>query len=175
MPAPKKSAAASSNFTAVVGTDEARVKEAALALSRELAPADAGDFGVEVIDGVAENAEHCERIVRSVMEALQTLPFFGGGKLVWLKNANFLADTQVGKTIAALEGAESILDYVEKQSAVRGEVPPQRHGGGQAPVRLQAHPEAGRPARVRQAGHQQDRAGRTRSCRWCNAGRARWD
>jgi DNA polymerase III subunit delta len=113
MPAPKKSA--TSNFTAVLGTDESRVKETALGLSRELAPADAGDFGVEIIDGVAESADHCERIVRSVMDALQTLPFFGGGKLVWLKNANFLADTQVGKTIAALDGAEAILDYVEKQ------------------------------------------------------------
>ena len=105
MPATKKSAAASSNFTAVLGTDESRVKETALALSRELAPADAGDFGAENIDGVAENAEHCAQIIRNVMDALQTLPFFGGGKLVWLKNANFLADTQIGKTIAAIDGA----------------------------------------------------------------------
>ncbi len=112
MPPPKK--AAPSNFTAVIGTDEANVKEAALKLSRELAPADAGDFGAEIIDGAADNADHCAQIVRRVMDALQTLPFFGGGKLVWLKNANFLADSQVGKTIAALEGAEAILDYVEK-------------------------------------------------------------
>jgi len=115
MPAPKKSAAASSKFTAVLGTDELRVKESALALARQLAPADAGEFGTEVIDGAAENADHCAQVVRNVMEALQTLPFFGGGKLVWLKNANFLADSQVGKTTAAIEGAESILDYVEKQ------------------------------------------------------------
>ncbi len=113
MPPPKKSAAAPSNFTAVIGTDEACVKEAALKLSRELAPADAGEFGVEIIDGSADNADHCAQVVRRVMDALQTLPFFGGGKLVWLKNANFLADSQVGKTIAAIEGAESILDYVE--------------------------------------------------------------
>ncbi|HEY2573183.1 MAG TPA: DNA polymerase III subunit delta, partial [Verrucomicrobiaceae bacterium] len=120
MPAAKKSSstrapAAPSNFAAVLGTDEALVKDAALKLSRELAPADAGDFGADVIDGIAENAEHCERIVRGVMDALQTLPFFGGGKLVWLKNANFLADNQVGKTNAALEGIEAILDYVEQQ------------------------------------------------------------
>lgn len=119
MPAARKSATAAatapSNFAAILGTDESRVKEAALALSRELAPADAGDFGADVIDGAAENAEHCAQIVRQVMEALQTLPFFGGGKLVWLKNANFLADNQVGKTTAALEGMEAILDYVENQ------------------------------------------------------------
>jgi DNA polymerase III subunit delta len=116
MPAPRKSAAAAaSNFTAVLGTDEARMKEAALKLSRELAPPDAGDFGVDVIEGIAESAEHCALLVRRTLDALQTLPFFGGGKLVWLKNANFLGDNQVGKTNAAIEGIEAILDYVEKQ------------------------------------------------------------
>src|SRR5688572_28146933 len=114
MPAPKK-AAAPSNFTAVLGTDEARMKEAALKLSRELAPPDAGDFGVDVIEGIAESAEHCAQLVRRTLDALQTLPFFGGGKLVWLKNANFLGDNQVGKTNAAIDGIEAILDYVEKQ------------------------------------------------------------
>jgi len=112
MPPAKKAAA--SNFVAVVGTDDAVMKEAALKLSRELAPPDAGDFGVEIIEGIAESAEHCGQIVRRVMDALQTLPFFGGGKLVWLKNANFLADNQVGKTNAALDGMETILDYVEQ-------------------------------------------------------------
>jgi DNA polymerase-3 subunit delta len=116
MPAPRKAAAAAaSNFTAVLGTDEARMKETALKLSHELSPPDAGDFGVEVIEGIAESAEHCAQLVRRTLDALQTLPFFGGGKLVWLKNANFLADNQVGKTNAAIEGIEAILDYVEKQ------------------------------------------------------------
>jgi DNA polymerase-3 subunit delta len=91
------------------------MKEAALKLSRELAPADAGDFGVDVIEGIAESAEHCAQLVRRTLDALQTLPFFGGGKLVWLKSANFLGDNQVGKTNAAIEGIEAILDYVEKQ------------------------------------------------------------
>lgn len=112
---PKKSAAPASNFIAVLGTDEALMKEAAIRLSRELTPPDAGDFGVDLIEGIAESAEHCANIVRRTLDALQTLPFFGGGKLVWLKNVNFLADSQVGKTNAATEGMEAILDYVEKQ------------------------------------------------------------
>ena len=117
MPPPKKTSAFATKFVAVVGTDDMRVKETALKLSRELAPADGGEFGTDIIDGVAENADHCAQIIRATMDALQTLPFFGGEKLVWLKNANFLADTQVGKTNAALEGIESILDYVEKLPA----------------------------------------------------------
>ena len=116
MPPPKKSATSSLPFTAVVGTDEARVKEVALKLSRELTPPDAGDFGADIIDGVAESADHCAQIVQSTMGALKTIPFFGG-KLVWLKNVNFMADTQVGKTNAAIDGMEAILDYVEKTNA----------------------------------------------------------
>ncbi|WP_218281237.1 hypothetical protein, partial [Verrucomicrobium spinosum] len=80
MPPSKKaaSAAAATNFTVVMGTDDARMKEAALKLSREQTPADAGDFGVDMIEGIAESAEHCGQIVRRVLDALQTLPFFGG-------------------------------------------------------------------------------------------------
>ncbi|HSJ04962.1 MAG TPA: DNA polymerase III subunit delta [Verrucomicrobium sp.] len=114
MPPSKKAAATSSNFTVVLGSDDARMKEAALKLSREQTPPDAGDFGVDILEGIAESAEHCGQIVRRVLDALQTLPFFGGEKLVWLKNCNFLADTQVGRTNAAIEGMEMILDYVEQ-------------------------------------------------------------
>jgi len=114
MPPPKK-AAASANVVAILGTDDLRVKEAALKLSREMAPEDTSGFGPDIIEGVAESAEHCAQIIRRTLDALQTLPFFGGGKLVWLKNINFLADNQVGKTNAALEGMEAILDYVETQ------------------------------------------------------------
>lgn len=114
----KKSTVASSvsraSIVVVVGTDDLRVKEAALKLSRELSPPDAGEFGNDIIEGIAESAEHCGQIVRSTLDALQTLPFFGGGKLVWLKNVNFLADSVVGRTNAAIEGMEAILDYAEK-------------------------------------------------------------
>jgi DNA polymerase III subunit delta len=117
MAAAPRTASFATNFVAVVGTDDMRVKETALKLSREMAPADGGEFGTDIVDGVAENADHCAQIVKATMEALQTMPFFGGAKLVWLKNANFLADTQVGKTNAAVEGIETILDYAEKLPA----------------------------------------------------------
>jgi len=110
---PSATKRSSSNFVAVMGTDDAMMKEAALKASRELTPPDTGEFGMDVVEGIAESADHCAQIVRKTMEALQTLPFFGGGKLVWLKNVNFLADNQVGKTNAAQDGFEQILDYVE--------------------------------------------------------------
>ena len=36
--------------------------------------------------------------IRSAIEALQTLPFFGSTKVVWLKNANFLGDDQKARS-----------------------------------------------------------------------------
>ena len=86
-----------SQVHAIVGSDESTVKSAAKELAAQLAPAEAGDFGVEIIDGAADNADQAATRIRSAIEALQTLPFFGGGKLVWLKNVNFLADSVLGR------------------------------------------------------------------------------
>jgi len=113
MPAPKKAATSNSQHHAIIGTDEGRVKEVALRLVQQLAPADSGDFGTEIVEGQADNAEHAGRICADVIMALQTLPFFGGGKIVWLKGANFLGDSQTGRAQDAVEGFERILDVLE--------------------------------------------------------------
>ena len=89
---------------AIVGSDESEVKRVAAELAAKLAPPDAGEFGVEVIDACADNVEQAVSKIRSAIEALQTLPFFGGAKLVWFKNANCLADTVIGRS-AAVQGA----------------------------------------------------------------------
>lgn len=110
--AKSKEAAPASNVWAYVGTDDLRVKEAASAKVREITPPDAGEFGVEIIEGTADNADHADRIVRSTLEALQTLPFFGGDKVVWLKGVSFLADNQTGRaetTQRALEELNTLL------------------------------------------------------------------
>src|SRR6266699_5305750 len=92
-----KTQAATANIYAVVGSDEAEVKRVAAELATNLTPPEAGDFGLEIIDGVAENAEQAAARIRSTIEALQTLPFFGSTKVVWLKNANFLGDNVIGR------------------------------------------------------------------------------
>jgi DNA polymerase III subunit delta len=97
---------------AVVGSDEAEVKRIAAELAEKLKPADAGDFGLEVIDGAADNAEQAATRIRSTIEALQTLPFFGGEKLVWLKNANFLADTAIGRAASVQSALEQLSEVL---------------------------------------------------------------
>ena len=111
--AKKKTAKGAANIVAFLGTDEAQVKEAAAKTYGKLLPEDAGDFGGEIIDGGADNAEHAGRICSDVIQALQTLPFFGGQKIVWLKNANFLGDSVTGRAAASLDGQENILELLK--------------------------------------------------------------
>ena len=97
---------------AVVGSDESEVKRVAAELAIDLTPPDAGEFGVEVIDGCADYADQAATRIRSTIEALQTLPFFGGAKLVWLKNVNFLADTVLGRSSSVQEALEELADVI---------------------------------------------------------------
>jgi DNA polymerase-3 subunit delta len=82
--APAKTKSDQLNLVAVVGGDEGAVKAAAIDLAARMAPADAGEFGVEIIDGNVDNAGGAVVRIHQTIEALQTFPFFGGGKLVWL-------------------------------------------------------------------------------------------
>lgn len=102
------------NIHAVLGTDDARVKETAMKLVQKHSQPDAGDFGNDIIDGTAENSEHASQICSQTIQALQTLPFFGGGKVVWLKGANFMGDTVTGRAEAAVTGFENLLDVLEQ-------------------------------------------------------------
>ena len=108
-----KTAESESRIHAVVGSDEGEVKRVAAELAAKLAPPDAGDFGIEVIDACADNVDQAVTRIRSAIEALQTLPFFGGAKLVWFKNANCLADTVLGRSAAVQGALEELADVLE--------------------------------------------------------------
>jgi len=109
----KRSPAKSQAICAVVGSDEAEVKRVALQRSGEMLPAEAGDLGCEIVDGVADNADQAATRVHQTIEAILTLPFFGGDKLVWLKNANFLGDSVTGRSAAVLEALEKLVETLE--------------------------------------------------------------
>ena len=107
-----KTKAVTGSIHAVVGSDEAEVKRVAGDLATKLTPPEAGDFGLEMIDGTADNAEQAGTRIRSTIEALQTLPFFGGAKLVWLKSANFLGDTVIGRAAGVQSALEELTDLI---------------------------------------------------------------
>jgi DNA polymerase III subunit delta len=107
-----KAPVARAEIYAVVGSDEAEVKRIAAELAARLTPPEAGDFGLEIIDGCADNSEQAAARIRSAIEALQTLPFFGGAKLVWLKSANFLSDTVIGRSASVQSALEELADVI---------------------------------------------------------------
>jgi DNA polymerase III subunit delta len=108
-----KAKAASANIFAVLGSDEAEVKRVAAELASNLTPPGAGDFGLEVIDGAVDNVDQAEERVGSAIEALQTLPFFGSTKVVWLKNVNFLGDDQKARSAAVQSALEELSELVD--------------------------------------------------------------
>lgn len=105
--------AATPNIYAIVGSDDGRVKEEALRLHRELTGGIDDGFTHETIDGNADNVEGAFQICRAVVEALQTMPFFGDGKVVWLKNTSFLIDDVTGRSERTLSGVESLKSTLE--------------------------------------------------------------
>ena len=110
----KAKSAVPPKICAVVGSDEAEVKRVAAELATNLTPPDAGDFGLEMIDGAADNAEQAAARIRSTIEALQTLPFFGSTKVVWLKTANFLGDDQKARSAAVQSALEELSELLDR-------------------------------------------------------------
>lgn len=114
MPAAKtKKAAKDTAIHVVAGNDEMAVKARAKELSAELSPAEGGEFAVETIDAHADNAEHAASIIREAILSLSMPGFLAAEKLVWLKSANFLSDTQLGGSKAVLEALEELLKALE--------------------------------------------------------------
>ena len=102
------------NFFAVVGSDEGLVREKALLLYNQLTNGVDDGFTHETIDGIADNSESAFEICSSTVQALLTIPMFGGDKVVWLRNANFLADNVTGRSQRTEAGVESLRNTLEK-------------------------------------------------------------
>jgi len=86
----------------VCGEDEfavkRRAKELYLGWTEEL-----GGMDHEIIDATAANSGEALKALGRLREALQTLPFFGSAKAVWLQNCNFLGDERTASAAAVTE------------------------------------------------------------------------
>ena len=115
--ATRKTSAASANDSRihfVTGSDEAEVRRTAQELAAELAPPDAGEFGLEIIEAPADTVDCSVGMIESTLQGILTLPFFGGGKLVWMKGATFLKDTQQGRSETVQNALEKLLKTLEE-------------------------------------------------------------
>lgn len=93
---------ASNPVALVCGDDEFAVKQRAkeiyLAWTAEL-----GGMDHEILDASVPNSGEALKVLGRFREALQTLPFFGAGKVVWLQNCNFLGDERTASAQAVTE------------------------------------------------------------------------
>lgn len=73
------------------------------------------EFSRELINGFAANVGEVEGAVNRFRDAVQTVSMFGGKRVVWLKDVNFLADSVTGRaesTLKLVEDLQQILDNV---------------------------------------------------------------
>jgi DNA polymerase-3 subunit delta len=98
----------------VCGDDDFSVKQRARKLYEEWC-AELGGLDHEVVDGSALNASEALQKVGRLLEALNTLPFFGGAKVVWFQNCSFLGEDRTGGsaavTAALAELAETLKNF----------------------------------------------------------------
>jgi DNA polymerase-3 subunit delta len=117
MPA-RTAAPPDSAFHLVAGNDDHAVKACARELAAKLTPPGGGDFGLETIDAHADNVDHAASVIHEAILSLSMPGFLAAEKLVWLKNVNFLADTQLG-------GSKTVLAALEElQTFLAGGLPP---------------------------------------------------
>jgi DNA polymerase III subunit delta len=75
----------------IFGEDEFAVKQRARQIHQQWSD-ELGGMDHEILDAAVSNSGEALRVLARLREALQTLPFFGSGKVVWLQNCNFLTD-----------------------------------------------------------------------------------
>jgi DNA polymerase-3 subunit delta len=106
-------AAKASSLALVCGDDEFAVKQRAkqlyLAWTSEL-----GGLDHEIIDASVANSGEALAATARLREALNTLPFFGSGKVVWLRDCNFLGDERTASSQAVTEMLAELAEELKK-------------------------------------------------------------
>ena len=111
---PDSGAKSAPSVALVCGEDEFAVKERAKQLYHQWTQ-ELDGLDHEVLDAAVANSGEALKVISKLREALQTLPFFGKGKVVWLKDCNFLGDERaaqaqvVTETLAEL--AQQLKDF----------------------------------------------------------------
>ncbi|MFM2081481.1 MAG: polymerase subunit delta, partial [Verrucomicrobiota bacterium] len=99
----------------VCGDDDLAAKQRAREIfskwSEEL-----GGSDHETIDANAANSDGSLKAIAKLREAMQTLPFFGGGKAIWFRDCNFLVEDKNLATKAVTETLAEIADELKNFS-----------------------------------------------------------
>ena len=102
-----------SSVTLICGDDEFAVKQRAkqcyLQWCEEL-----GGMDHEIIEASVSNGGDALTAIAGLREALNTLPFFGSGKVVWLRDCNFLGDDRTASSQSVTEILGELAEELKK-------------------------------------------------------------
>src|SRR5688572_2032406 len=106
--------AAAKKFTFICGSDDFLVGRVGKERFEALAAGVTDEFSREIISGFAANVGEVESAVNRFRDAVQTVSMFGGRRVVWLKDVNFLADSVTGRAESTLKLIEDLQQILEK-------------------------------------------------------------
>ena len=105
-------AAKTSPLALICGDDEFAVKQRAKELYLQWC-AELGGMDHETIEATVSNSSDALTIIGKLRESLQTLPFFGGGKAIWLRDCNFLGDERTASSGAVTEAMAELAEELK--------------------------------------------------------------
>ncbi|MFA6959141.1 MAG: DNA polymerase III subunit delta [Opitutaceae bacterium] len=106
-------------FIFVCGADDFLVNRTGKSRYDELTKDVTDEFAREILSGFANNVGEVESAINRFRESVQTVSMFGGKRVVWFKDVNFLSDSVTGR-------AESTLKLVEDLQELLASVDPEQ-------------------------------------------------
>ncbi|MGA3284861.1 MAG: DNA polymerase III subunit delta [Verrucomicrobiota bacterium] len=108
-------AARTPSLALICGEDEFAVKQRAKQLYQQWCD-ELGGMDHETIEAAVANSGEALAAIARLREALQTLPFFGSGKVIWLRDCNFLGDERAASAQAVTETLTELAEELKKFS-----------------------------------------------------------
>ena len=96
----------------ICGEDDFAVKQRARQIYQQWSDA-LGGMDHEIIEATVANGGDALKALGRLREALQTLPFFGGGKAIWLRDCNFLGDERAAQTSDVTEALAELAQELK--------------------------------------------------------------
>ncbi|MEE2715294.1 MAG: DNA polymerase III subunit delta [Verrucomicrobiota bacterium] len=94
----------------IYGDDEFAVSQRARQIYQKWCEEDEGEDN-EIVEAQAATAGEASKALGRLNEAMETLPFFGGGKVIWFKACNYLGDDRTAK---ANDVSQALADLATK-------------------------------------------------------------
>jgi DNA polymerase III subunit delta len=99
----------------VCGDDDFGVKERAREVFGQWS-AEIGGLDHEMIDATVSNSGEALAVLSKLRAALQTLPFFGSGKVIWLRSCNFMGEERAAEAQAVTENLSDLAQELKSFS-----------------------------------------------------------